>query len=205
MSLFASATRNFTSPNNPEHLLHIAGSFRPLLVGVLCGGWPSIEGQPFLLRQTQYQQQTNQKTDQRNRTKKRHHCATQSMQSKAFGVDDNHGWRYNRSSSNKTPTKDNQMTNAIHHFNGVNYCENEDCCPVHQTDVKKVYDYGMGDAEVITFHGCRCALTVDCERGWCIGAELKELGIDSCGTAYYDSFNHAAAKANMIKMHNAAR
>jgi len=95
--------------------------------------------------------------------------------------------------------------NAINTFNGTTYAENEDSCPVHHTPVKKVYDFGMCDSQVITFKGCSCALAADCERAWMIQAELDENGITSSGASYHTSYNDAHGKATLIKMLNAAR
>ena len=64
--------------------------------------------------------------------------------------------------------------------------EYNDTCPMHSTPIKKEYDFGMRDATVVVFSGCKCAVKID---NW--------------NTAkYYTSYNEAAGSAQMTKAAN---
>jgi hypothetical protein len=69
----------------------------------------------------------------------------------------------------------------------------DDCCPVHGSEVKKEYDFGMGDATVYTFRGCCCAVGYDSERGFYKG---------SC---YFTNYNQASGYARLVAAGNAVR
>jgi len=63
------------------------------------------------------------------------------------------------------------------------YC---DCCPEHGTPEKKQYDFGLRDATVITFSGCKCAVRIN---SW------NEV-------AYFTSYTNASGSATLVKIQN---
>lgn len=73
------------------------------------------------------------------------------------------------------------------------WCE-EMGCPKHANGVKKTYTFGKyGDAEVVTFKGCGCAV--------CINVASLLLGVP-LGTeyTYHTSYGNASGRATLIKM-----
>lgn len=72
------------------------------------------------------------------------------------------------------------------------YFEFNDTCPVHGGEIKAEYDFGMGDATVYTFHGCKCGVAHDSERG-----HYK-------GQAYFNSYDVADGYARLVVAGNAA-
>lgn len=67
-------------------------------------------------------------------------------------------------------------------------------CPEHGGDVRKIYTFGkFGDAEVATFHGCKCAVCTNAASLLCgpaLGGEVT----------YHTSYSSAAGRATLIKM-----
>ena len=61
-----------------------------------------------------------------------------------------------------------------------------DTCPIHGTEVRKDYDFGLNDATVTVFSGCKCAV---CVNSW-------------NDAYYYTSYTAAAGKATMTKQQN---
>ena len=71
--------------------------------------------------------------------------------------------------------------------------EFNDECPVHETEIKSEYDFGIQDSTVYTFKGCRCAVCHDSERGW------------MNGQTYWDSYEGAEGAARLIVAVNSSR
>lgn len=71
-------------------------------------------------------------------------------------------------------------------------------CPEHGGKVRKIYRFGkFEDAEVATFHGCKCAVCTNVASLLCgpaIGGEVT----------YHTSYTAAAGRATLIKMKEAA-
>jgi hypothetical protein len=62
-----------------------------------------------------------------------------------------------------------------------------DACPVHDTPVRRIYDFGYhGDAEVITYSGCSCAVCI----------KHEDLLSDA---TYHTNYQDAASRAEYIK------
>jgi len=66
-------------------------------------------------------------------------------------------------------------------------------CPVHGHPVKKQYTFGMNDAEVSVFDGCRCAVCVDHGSACCGGREETDA-------TYHTDYDAAQGRASLIKM-----
>ena len=67
--------------------------------------------------------------------------------------------------------------------------------PVHGTPCRKVYDFGMGDAELTVFRGCRCA----------VAQQFDPVGILQYSPVYFTSYAHAAGLARLCALEHAAR
>lgn len=66
-----------------------------------------------------------------------------------------------------------------------------DTCPVHETEIKAEYDFGMNDARVTKWE-CGCAA---CQIG---------DSLDDCGT-YHTNYPSAAGRARMASAINAVK
>ncbi len=69
-----------------------------------------------------------------------------------------------------------------------------DECPKHGGEVKKEYDFGMSDATVYTYFGCKCATVLQ-----------KDLGGFEGTAALCDSYNEAAGIARLQNHMNAVK
>ncbi len=65
-----------------------------------------------------------------------------------------------------------------------------DTCPQHGTELRAEYDFGMHDARVYTFTGCRCAVC-------CVIDAIQDA-------TYHTDYNSAAGRARLAAKMNAA-
>src|SRR4051812_35078595 len=75
----------------------------------------------------------------------------------------------------------------------------EECgCPRHGGGVKKVYRFGQyEDADVVVFHGCKCAV--------CINVASLSAGVPlGHEYTYHKCYQSAAGRATLIKMQESA-
>jgi len=64
-----------------------------------------------------------------------------------------------------------------------------DGCPVHGGGIKKIYEYGHGDAEVTVFTSCHCA----------VAQQLDPVGVLTYAPVYFTKFDDAAGLARLSK------
>jgi len=62
-----------------------------------------------------------------------------------------------------------------------------DGCPVHSGEVKKAYDFGLREAEVVVFTACRCAVCVNHD-----GSDSKTA------VTYHTAYNSASGRARLV-------
>jgi hypothetical protein len=73
----------------------------------------------------------------------------------------------------------------------------EDPCPVHDTPIRKIYNFGKyNDAEVATFAGCRCAV--------CTNQASLVAGRLGHEVTYHRSWGGAEGRARLIVMQERA-
>lgn len=70
--------------------------------------------------------------------------------------------------------------------------DTSDGCPVHGTECRKVYEFGLRDAEIAVFSGCRCA----------VATQFDPCGILQYAPRYFRSYNAATGLANLVKAVN---
>ena len=82
-----------------------------------------------------------------------------------------------------------------HTYLPADYSEADGKCPAHPASrTRKIYTFGkFGDAEVVTFSGCKCAVCINAASLQCGPALGHEY-------TYHSNYSNAAGRAKLIKM-----
>lgn len=89
----------------------------------------------------------------------------------------------------KTATPQTALTD---HAYIPGWCDG-DGCPQHGSKVKKTYTFGMNDAEVTVFQGCKCAVCTNVASQVCGGLDTD--------VTYHVDYRAAAGRARLISLH----